>query len=378
MKYSTIWTFNADEPWDGRGYHIGTTTKELAYITGIQNSHVPLPNIGIPACQTLLAERLRTGKPMTERDSAEWAAFKGKTAQYMPEGKGAMKQAIFRRKELVGKTIGIEIEYYPKEVLVTRPDAYGRSRPRPTYPVPAENALTQVKDDGSLDHGGRELCRLTWQSADGRLNGLLGLKIAGKVNKKCGLHIHIDARHLRHNWHDQVCGCSSPSCAAGADYQPDRWTPVPDPNKRTAYDTYNRIVAMYPYIKRLVPLSRLRNQYCQWKSNGDRRWAAANNVPYAYQDRYCAVNFQSFQRFGTFEFRCQGGSLNTVKIESWALVCQRIAAWASDPYTEVPSTWTKFTKIFAEPLRSWVILRDRRFERVIINERSASAHATEA
>ncbi len=241
--------------------------------------HVNAPML---ARETLLAQLLRTGKhiPKLSRSLI-----------------GEVEKTVFHRKELFGKLLGIEIEYYPTERTVF------------------QTKLVENVGDGSLDDGGREIRKVTWRSKAGRLAGLLALNLKGRVNKTCGLHVHVDARHLGQN------------------------------GLLDAVDTYERLIRFYPYLKSLCPRSRRANRYCRWISN-------RNGC-----NRYAAINFESFEKHGTIEFRCQGGSIDLVKIETWALLCQWLISYCSHDYNPIPVSWIRFTSILPEPLKTWCVLR---------------------
>lgn len=296
-NYNVIVTYNGSDSYYtdlGKSWKPGQEDYECG----------PLPNAPMSARHTLLAERLRKGRHVTD---------------------GEKMSRIVREKEtlcpkhqssLTGRLLGIEIEYYPKTG-----DGVRNTR------------LTKIAGDGSLDNGGVEIRRLTWASNSGRLEGLLKLKITGTVNKRCGLHVHVDARHLG---------------TAG---------------KLTPEQTYKRLVELYPMLKKLVPKSRHRNSYCRWTSN------------HGSGNRYSAINFCSFESHGTIEFRCQGGSINLIKIESWALLCQYLVNFCSTPEYVIPKTWGEFIAVLPEPLRSWCILRKEKLygQCPLMNERTMSA-----
>lgn len=296
-NYNVITTFNYDRYYYGRVY----------WMPGMEpRENSPLPNAPMVARHTLLAHLLRKGRHLNE-------GFKFRQLIHTEKSVCPKDQT-----SLTGRLLGIEIEYYPK-----RGDEVQR------------NALTYTCDDGSLDSGGSEIRRLTWASKSGRLEGLLRLKLAGAINKKCGLHVHVDARHL------------------GSD------------ELLSANETYGRLIELYPMLKKLVPKSRLRNKYCRWADNRDSG------------DRYAAINFCSFREHGTIEFRCQGGTVNLVKIESWALLCQFLVNFAANPINTMPSRWSNFLAVLPEPLRSWCILRKEKLygNRITMNERTMSAMA---
>lgn len=306
-------------------------STELRSPSRLTNNPKFIPNAPMRAKDTLLAQCLKNGLPTAFRASlGEGSKFRRSVREYrsgvkdrMNMGNTPTKIHPLHRKQLIGKILGVEIEYYPEQKVET-------------------NALTELHRDGSLDDGGEEICRLTWASKSGRLEGLLGLKIKGRVNRKCGLHVHVDARGI-----------------------------VP-PATLTAEATYDRVVEFYPHLKKLVPRSRLSNIYCEWVNN---REGAVDYICPSKGQRYAAVNWCSFKKHATIEFRCQGGTLNKLKIESWALLCQFIVQYAANPENEIPSTWREFLEILEEPLRSWCFLRKESLHGtdLVVSERALSA-----
>ena len=310
-----------------RGYKFVNAFDGRSYVLSARNDDYPLPNIPLRADKTLLADMLRRGE-FTGK-------YKRKASWTYPAARPAHPMEIVRSSErFVGKLIGVEIEYYPAGAEdVSR--HYNQRNQR--------ELVGEVVGDGSLAYGGREINKLTWISQSGRLEGLLGLPIKGTVNKSCGLHIHIDARHLGKDG----------LLEAGA--------------------TYDRLVTFYNMLKHLVPKSRLNPHrsspgwYCKFRSNRHLRGHSA---------RYAAINFLSYHKHQTIEFRCQGGTTNKVKIETWALLCQFLVNYAANPANRFPSgrwSWNKFVAIIPEPLRSWVILRKEKLEGVSFSPRVCEA-----
>ena len=277
--------------------------------------------VPVPARKTLLAQCLRRGlAPATlarfqhnghsTRTAIQLARAARKETPATPRGPLACNT-------LRGRLISVEIEYYP------------------TGPTPSPSVTREVKGDGSLNRGGIEITQVAWAD-NGRLPGLARLRLPGRVDKTCGLHVHVDMRDL---------------------------------TEEQAMRVYVRLVTLSRWFRRLVPPSRLRNRYCRWR---------ANNTPNT--DRYCAFNFHAYRRYKTLEFRMQGnfnpqggrvpGHLNMLAIENWALVCAHAARWARG-WAPTPCTWRSFLDLFPEPVRSWVILRRASIEApVAISDRA--------
>ena len=217
---------------------------------------------------------------------------------------------------LEGKLLGVEIEYYPSEYETNRE---------------ADSLEVEVKCDGSLAQGGREVCAVTWTTRpDGRLMGLHGLKLSGRVDKSCGLHVHVDARHLGKN------------------------------GLLDAAATYDKLMELSKHLKALCPPSRRSNKYCQWRNN---RIGSATFERPSNGLRYAAINFEAFAEHGTIEFRCQAGSINVHKIEMWALLCQHLLNWCARPENTITWALNKFAgflRILPQELRVWAYLREQK------------------
>lgn len=270
-------------------------------------------NFPMLARETLLAQRLRTGRGLDFAINTNGAAIRPEKSNFRPVEPKAAMNAFQMAKEspaLKGKLIGVEIEYYPKT-------------------MPVASGLRQVAYDGSLGSAGKEVKVMCWASADGRIKSLVNLKLDGRVDKSCGLHVHIDVRHL---------------------------------NADEKMATYQRLLEFQPMLKKLVPASRKRNKFCKWMDNSHRNC------------RYAAINYQAIYSHGTIEFRCQGGSLNPVKIETWALLCRWLVAYAANPLNVMPRNWSQFVAILPEPFRSWCIMRKENLSGDIrvLNERTMS------
>lgn len=249
-----------------------------------------------------------------------------------PEVKRSAMESAKQAPKLMGRLVSVEIECY-----------------HPAGSYPEQHGLTEVGNDGSLDSGGIEIKRMTWAS-NGRLMGLLSLEkqLRGyRVNKKCGVHIHIDARHL-----------------------PLPTDPLEDRMLHTASETYNRLTQLYPMLKKLVSESRLRNKYCQWVNNNP-----SSEKYNARAGRYAAINFEAYKKYKTIEFRCANGSTNVVKIESWALLCRHLFDHCANKNNSVPTNWSGFLAILPSWMASWCVLRNQRLHGNVgaVDARVASA-----
>lgn len=345
-SFQVLTTFDSTKRWDH--HTIEPATDPLRFFTCKNDGVYLLPNVPVRARDTFLAQCLRNRIPTSSfyictfcnaehsgySGSKECAncgcrskpvvipSISGKIRRWRIERKArevAEEINIFKRDELRGKLLGVEIEYYPR------------------YTYPEESKLMKVKEDGSLSDGGKELVRVTWANREGRLAGLLKLRLEGRVDKSCGLHVHVDVRHL-------------PQFNATSE-------------RFSIRETYDRLCKFYKFLKKLVPKSRLQNRYCRWRNN---RLSGG---------RYCAINWCAYEEHGTLEFRCQGGSINLVKIETWALLCQFLVDFASKTGQTIPKNWDAFLNILPEPFRSWCILRREQLygKPIVFDDRTKSA-----
>ena len=147
---------------------------------------------------------------------------------------------------------------------------------------------TRVVSDGSIRPTGQEAdghevrALLDRTKAEPRIFRLcermqqLGLR----VNRTCGLHIHLDARSV--SSFDEVV-------------------------------RIGRIMDAWLYaLRELLPASRRANDYCKFGI--------------AATDRYRAVNVSSYGKHRTLEIRCHSATLDYTKVIAWLRLCELIRA----------------------------------------------------
>lgn len=214
----------------------------------------------------------------------------------------------------IGKWVGVEIEcFYPAQVECTdecnHDDDICCADPTPSRRVAhkklrdliqkANIPRVSVKDDGSLEDEegvGVEVTLLfNIEHGFGSLERLCRvLNEAGcYVNKTCGLHVHLDARHLE-----------------------------PKGVKLIG----KRLGRALPILKWIVDPSRHDNTYCEMAVSRFSRNAR----------RYYAINMTSFFEFKTIEVRMHGGSTNAHKIQNWIELLRFLAS------SRVPKQFTTF------------------------------------
>ncbi len=320
-------------------YHTPRTAngQSLTNPLFIDNSTIaPVRGFPIPAKHTLLAQLLKSNTPIPSRCTYSFNVPEyvqglraGKHAR--PKPASAIEKA--KKSMPLGSLLGVEIEHYP-----TR------------WSDLPSGSLGNYTHDGSLGTGGIELRRLTWVGQNGRINGILSLKPlleGAHITQKCGLHVHVDIRHLPTIENQNA-------------------------TQHTVGETYDRLCSLYPIIKKLVPKSRLTSTYCRWANNR----SGSDSFRYNSQgNRYSALNYDSVSEHGTIEWRMQGGSTNVVKIESWALLCQFLTRWASVKGNSMPRNWDQFLAILPQWLASWCVLRRERLYGDLgpVDERVSSA-----
>jgi len=133
-------------------------------------------------------------------------------------------------------------------------------------------------------------------------------ELGAKVDRRCGLHVHHDARDF-------------------------------------SVDTFKRVFALYiryeDSIDELLPRSRRgsNNSYCKSLKGYDalemlkqvRRCTTVERLSRVYNnDRYYKINLQSYRRHGTIEFRQHSGTVEYEKIKHWIVLTQAIINRALD------------------------------------------------
>ena len=168
-----------------------------------------------------------------------------------------------------------------------------------------------IKNDGSVDGDGVELNTVPARGlAFHKQIEVVGasLKALGaKANKSCGLHVHVDA----------------------SDY--------------TGADAF-KLALLWAKIEGLVfetlPVSRRTNTYCGKYSNSiiEKIKASKHKLEHTTVDpvlrrfglgsKYQGLNFGSYFRLKTFEFRCHEGTSDGTEMALWGMVCAEIVSFA--------------------------------------------------
>lgn len=143
-----------------------------------------------------------------------------------------------------------------------------------------------IKHDGSINSPSDclaiEITVLTRIASTDNLKKICSLlnRLGAKVNKSCGLHVHLDARHL---------------------------------TQKEVVKTAKKIGRALPVLASMVPLSRRTNSYCKLQ------------VSPLNKDRYCAVNLTAFRKYKTLEVRLHSGTTDFKKIILWVDILSTLA-----------------------------------------------------
>lgn len=334
-----------------KGRLVNTSGVDTSAATGD-----PLPVRGAPvrAADTLLAGMLRSSAgcralatgalEQTEPNDgdvpyASWLhKWKLSQGMYAPIGRSSVPMTSRCPTEwnsLFGKLLSVEVECYSND----RPES---------------NSRIDVTEDGSLDEeymdrAGIEVRNMSWVDRTGRVSGIL--KMAdwlddAEVNDLCGLHVHVDARHL-----------------------PKEQPSIGDASTRlnSAAVTHLRLVQIQHFLRRVLPRSRWNNEYCEFIYNGPLsepvRRAAIQPKNRLLVDRpagatrYAAINWRSYPNHGTIEFRCGAATTNATQIESWALLCRHLFDICADRYRDLPRTWNELLSTMPSWMSVWCVMR---------------------
>lgn len=146
--------------------------------------------------------------------------------------------------------------------------------------------------------------------------------LGAKVNKSCGLHVHLDQRHA-----------GNPG------------------------ESFKKLVRSLNLLYTVVPKSRRENQYCHRNRRLDFDVAV-------HDDRYKAINATAFRRYQTLEIRLFGGTLSAEKIINWIEVLYAITVGTMP--TRCPNTFNtacKHWNLSAENL-TWLKARQEQFKAI--------------
>lgn len=199
----------------------------------------------------------------------------------------------------------------------------------------------EVGGDGSIEHGNTETgteVRVCMKRNEVRevLPSLMETlrSMGARVNKSCGLHVHLDQRNNK------------------------------EPEK-----VFQHLVRSLGLLYTTVPESRRRNRYCKRNRHADFSSAVRG-------DRYKAINASAFHRYHTIEVRLFGGTLDGLKVTNWIEVLFAIAY--GETVMRCPKTFDtalKYWKLSDENLK-WLKDRQAKFSSLNVGM-PVSEHETE-
>lgn len=186
---------------------------------------------------------------------------------------------------------------------------------------------------------GHELCVLTKEGAEFRDVIIKVCKMLDEakayVNTTCGLHVHIDARNRSHK------------------------------------AMYKRLVQSLPALRWLVPESRRTNdRYCKLVT--DTTFPARDR-----EERYKAINGQSYYDHQTIEVRLHSGTVNAEKIIMWVDLLLLIVGhkrdfpWPTDASRVIPSDLYKALRDVPKELRAYFSERYKKFKKQLTDNDSS-------
>jgi hypothetical protein len=193
---------------------------------------------------------------------------------FMKVYKRKLREDIFKSKspkDAATHYVGVEIEFISKGDRDDIADALYEAGLSPYVNLKGDGS---VRTDDTHRHA-HELCIIATESEIKRVVNeacAILIKIGSKVNKSCGLHVHLDMRN------------------------------------RDAAKSFSNLVSMQNILYRMVPASRKANTYCKPTRGKTYR---------ILDERYHGINSQSMRRHNTLECRIHSGTIDSLKINNW-------------------------------------------------------------
>ena len=184
-----------------------------------------------------------------------------------------------------------------------------------------------IKRDGSIrpseNEEGHELTLCIPQS---QLEKVLAMtevllrNINAKVNKSCGLHVHLDMRNTTEVEQEIV---------------------------------YSNLKKGMKLIKKSVHPNRLTNMYCKFSTSKTFHEAK-------YRNRYRAINCSAIRKYGTIEIRAMQSTTDTNEIYEYVMMLSKIAFTKND-YTRAVSSKKKLIDLYGQSVLSFVERQELKF-----------------
>ncbi len=235
-------------------------------------------------------------------------------------------------------TFGVEIEAYgiKREDLIEDLRAAGIEIESESYNHQSRSHWKIVGDSSVSGENSFELVspKLTGEAGLRELKTVcIILKgIETKVNRSCGLHIHLDAENF---------------------------------NLQTWKNLYLNYAKLEPQIDSFMPNSRRENSNYYLKSNRidnyERKINDVNNVQsvenglrmiqskFGRDDRYYKLNSQSYWRHRSVEFRQHSGTVDFKKISNWIMFLSRLVEFSKNAVVS-DSNWSSFQRFLPDEL----------------------------
>lgn len=206
------------------------------------------------------------------------------------------------------------------------------SRERLGYLLRQFKGFVMVKGDGSVSVAGREAVELNICAPISQYKQILhgvcailnGDEVKAKVNKTCGLHVHLDIREWRNDFN-------------------------------ALQDKYARLISVQGILYNMQPKSRQDNTYCvKSKSRSINRGAS----------RYQGINAQAIWKYSTIETRVHAGTTDYAKITNWvdllAGVMYSTAVTPKRALSKVASVFKYYSNLPIS-LMEYIVSRTRQF-----------------
>jgi len=144
-----------------------------------------------------------------------------------------------------------------------------------------------------------------------------------EVNSTCGLHVHLDMRHLK--------------------------------SKVSVKKRAEKLLKFLPMLKAMVPKSRIENEFCKLDIS-------------SFGNRYAAINLESFKKHKTIEVRLHSGTIDKTKIINWCKLLYIIINSKIDKFYDFDYNITKACKMLklSQELEFYVRSRIRKFKPILL------------
>lgn len=214
-------------------------------------------------------------------------------------------------------TFGVEIECYnvvDRYVLINAVRSNGVEIQAEGYNHRDNDRYYKIVTDGSLT--GNDTCEVVSPILKGN-DGKKSLKvvckalseIGAKVNKSCGLHVHLDAKNMTiEQWRNLIINYARLEAII------DGFMPK---SRRGNNNYYCRSISLMPRLEATI-------LHCN----------SVEEIVNYLGTRYMKINVEAYSRHKTVEFRQHGGSIEYAKIEKWLSFLQKLLAYSKNNTVE--------------------------------------------